>query len=62
MMEPLIFLMLGLVGLWLGSQLAVTGYENVARRFGRSHLFIGLTVVAVGTLGTAFVGIVLVGL
>ena len=62
MMEPLIFLMLDLVGLWLGSQLAVTGYENVARRFRLSHLFIGLTVVTVGTLGIAFVGIVLVGL
>jgi len=49
MMEPLIFLVLGLVGLWIGSQLAVTGYENVARRFRLSHLFIGLTVVAIGT-------------
>jgi len=49
MMEPLIFLALGLLGLWLGSQLAVRGFENVARRFGISHLFIGLTVVAIGT-------------
>ncbi|MBE0511441.1 calcium/sodium antiporter [Candidatus Bathyarchaeota archaeon] len=49
MMEPLIFLVLGLVGLWLGSQLAVGGFENVARRFRLSHLFIGLTVVAIGT-------------
>jgi len=49
MMEPLIFLVLGLVGLWLGSQLAVGGFENVARHFGISHLFIGLTVVAIGT-------------
>ena len=53
MMEPLVFLMLGLVGLWLGSQLAVGGFEDMARRFGISHLFIGLTVVAVGTLGVA---------
>jgi cation:H+ antiporter len=49
MMEPLIFLVLGLVGLWIGSQLAVGGFENVARHFGISHLFIGLTVVAIGT-------------
>ena len=62
MMEPLIFLALGLVGLLLGSRLAVGGFENVGRHFGISHLFIGLTVVAVGTLGIAFVGIVLVGL
>ncbi|UCE38927.1 MAG: hypothetical protein JSW00_06810, partial [Thermoplasmata archaeon] len=49
MMEPLIFLALGLLGLWLGSQLAVGGFENMARHFGISHLFIGLTVVAIGT-------------
>jgi len=49
MMEPLIFLVLGLLGLWLGSQLAVGGFEDVARHFGISHLFIGLTVVAIGT-------------
>lgn len=49
MMEPFIFLVLGLLGLWIGSQLAVGGFENVARHFGISHLFIGLTVVAIGT-------------
>jgi len=49
MMESLVSLMLGLLGLLLGSRLAVTGYENVARRFRLSHLFIGLTVVAIGT-------------
>jgi cation:H+ antiporter len=49
MMELLMFLALGLLGLWLGSQLSIRGFENVARHFGVSHLFIGLTVVAVGT-------------
>ena len=49
MIEPLTFLALGLVGLWLGSQLAIGGFENVARHFGISHLLIGLTVVAIGT-------------
>ncbi|MCK4633330.1 calcium/sodium antiporter [Candidatus Bathyarchaeota archaeon] len=49
MIYPLIFLVLGLVGLLLGSRLAVGGFENVARHFGISHLFIGLTVVAIGT-------------
>ena len=48
-MEPLVFLVLGLVGLWLGSQLAIGGFENMASHFGISHLFIGLTVVAIGT-------------
>ena len=54
--------MLDLAVLWIGSHLAATGYENVTRRFKLSHPFIGLTVVAVGTLGVAFVGSVLVGL
>jgi cation:H+ antiporter len=49
MMELLIFLALGLLGLWLGSQLSIRGFENVARHFRVSHLFIGLTVVAIGT-------------
>jgi len=49
MIEPLIFLVLGLVGLLIGSQLAVGGFENVARHLGISHLLIGLTVVAIGT-------------
>ena len=60
MMEPLIFLVLGLVGLWIGSQLAVGGFEDVARHFGISHLFIGLTVVAIGTslpeIGVSVIG------
>jgi len=49
MIYPLIFLVLGLVGLLLGSRLAVDGFENVARHFGISHLLIGLTVVSIGT-------------
>jgi len=49
MILPLILLMLGLVGLFLGSQLSVRGFENIARHFGLSHLFIGLTIVAIGT-------------
>ena len=48
-MELLIFLALGLLGLWLDSQLSIRGFENVARHFGVSHLFIGLTIVAIGT-------------
>ncbi len=54
--------MLYSVVLWVGSHLAVTSYENVGRCFKLSHMLVGLTVVAVGTLGVAFVGVVLVGL
>jgi len=49
MILPLILLAIGLVGLFLGSQLSVKGFENIARHFGLSHLFIGLTIVAIGT-------------
>ncbi len=54
--------MFDLAVLWIGSHLAVTGYENMARRLKLSHWFIGSTVVAERTLSVAFVGIVLVGL
>ncbi len=54
------FLLLGLVGLFFGSQLAIRGFENIAHHFQVSHLFIGLTVVAIGTslpeIGVSIVG------
>ena len=60
MILPFIFLMIGLAGLFLGSRLAISGFENIARHFGLSHLFIGLTVVAIGTslpeMGVSVVG------
>ena len=60
MIQALIFLLLGLVGLFFGSQLAIRGFENIAHHFGLSHLFIGLTVVAIGTslpeIGVSVVG------
>jgi cation:H+ antiporter len=60
MIQPLIFLILGLLGLFLGSQLAIRGFENIAHHFGLSHLFIGLTVVAIGTslpeIGVSVIG------
>jgi len=54
--------MLYSVVLWVGSHLAVTSYENVGHRFKLSRMLVGLTVMAVGPLGVAFVGVVLVGL
>ena len=54
--------MLYSVVLWVDSHLAVTSYENVRHRFKLSHMLVVLTVVAVGTLGVAFVGVVLGGL
>jgi len=60
LIQPIVFLLLGMVGLFLGSQLAIRGFENIAHRFRVSHLFIGLTVVAIGTslpeIGVSVVG------
>jgi len=60
MILPFILLIIGLAVLFLGSQLAISGFENIARHFGLSHLFIGLTVVAIGTslpeIGVSVVG------
>jgi cation:H+ antiporter len=59
-MEAIIFLLLGILGLFLGSQLSIRGFENIAHRFRVSHLFIGLTVVAIGTslpeIGVSVIG------
>jgi cation:H+ antiporter len=43
------WLLIGLVGLLVGSRLLVWGATNVATAFGVSDLVIGLTIVAVGT-------------
>ena len=43
------FLILGLAGLWLGSELAISGALNIAERHKISHVFLGLTILALGT-------------
>lgn len=45
----LILVALGLLGLYFGGELLVTGASRIARRLGLSSLLIGLTIVAVGT-------------
>ncbi|SHE88488.1 cation:H+ antiporter [Desulfacinum infernum DSM 9756] len=47
--KPLIYLVMGLVCLTLGSRLLVWGGVGMARAFGVSELVIGLTLVALGT-------------
>ena len=42
-------LVLGLLGLWLGSELTVKGAVGMARRLGLSNAFIGMTVVSLCT-------------
>ncbi len=42
-------IVLGFLGLWIGSKLVVEGAKNIAEIFSLSQTFIGLTVVAIGT-------------
>jgi cation:H+ antiporter len=46
---PLTFLLFGLVGLWAGTLLAVRGAVGLSEKFGLSHGFVGLAVLAIGT-------------
>jgi len=47
--ESLVFVLLGLLGLWLGTELALHNTIELAERWGLSQGFLGLTVLAVGT-------------
>lgn len=48
-MVDLTLLAFGIAGLWVGTLLAVRGAVGLSERFGLSHGFIGLAVLAVGT-------------
>ena len=49
MVEELIFLILGLTGLWIGADFLIRGSKNIAEHFGISHFLIGLAFVSIGT-------------
>lgn len=48
-MQEIFLLIVGLIGLWAGTEWVVKGAVGVAEHFGLSHLFIGLTILSIGT-------------
>ena len=47
--RSLLYLLLGGIGLWSGSELLITGAVNLAAAFGISERVVGVTVISVGT-------------
>lgn len=45
----LIFILVGLVGLWIGTRWIINGALGIAKRFNLSHAFVGVAILAVGT-------------
>ncbi len=44
-----IYLVIGGIGLWLGSELLIEGAVNIAQQFGVSERIIGVTIISIGT-------------
>lgn len=54
----MLLIIIGLVGLWLGTRWIINGAIGIAKRFNLSHSFVGLAILAVGTdLPEVFVSI-----
>jgi cation:H+ antiporter len=45
----MLLLLIGLLGLWLGTKWIINGAIGIARRFNLSHSFVGVAILAVGT-------------
>lgn len=62
LLKPIVFVILGLIGLGLGSKWLVEGSVQIATWFGVSELVIGLTIVAAGTSAPEVVTSVVAGI
>ena len=49
MLQPLILLILGLIGLWIGAILIIESAKKLAVRIGISQTLIGLSIISIGT-------------
>ena len=49
MLTDILFILMGLAGLWIGANTLVYGIKNFARAAGMSELFIGLAFLSIGT-------------
>ncbi|MCE9539679.1 MAG: hypothetical protein K8R85_10740, partial [Bacteroidetes bacterium] len=45
----MLLIIVGLIGLWLGTKLIINGALGIAKRFNLSHSFVGLAILSVGT-------------
>jgi len=48
-MTPLIFLIIGIVGLYIGAGYVVESAKNIAKKLRVSHTLVGLTIISIGT-------------
>ena len=49
MIQQIIFLIIGLAGLWIGADFLIRGAKNIALFLGISYFFVGLAFVSIGT-------------
>ncbi|MEN8186698.1 MAG: calcium/sodium antiporter [Bacteroidota bacterium] len=48
-MQEIILIILGLAGLWLGTELVIKGSLSIAEKFNFSQVFVGLAILSIGT-------------
>jgi cation:H+ antiporter len=48
-MQEFFFIILGIAGLWLGTELVIKGAINIADYYGLSKLFVGIAILAIGS-------------